>query len=459
MSCVPLPDDLLDRDVFADRLLLFLETERQFVEGALVVTLQAPFGSGKTYFLRKWQERLKANKEGPKPIVLNAWESDYCNDPLLAIISAIHNELTEDKGDKDAEAKWAEIKEALKDVWWFGLGLANSFIASTIGINAVETGQQVEEKKEKREAQQNTIPDVLESFEKKQSALATIKNALKTLFKEDKLNTIIMVDELDRCRPDYAISYLETIKHIFDIPGLVFVLAVDLAQLQTTAKSLFGNDMNFNEYLRKFVQRRIDLPDLKDEYTLERIVKKYYAKYVETEIRGTQFPDALGRIKQLFLTIKPNFRQAQEIFRIIGHLYSCKKEKTQKERYNCCCWFVNTLLLPTLHVTSPDFFESLRKNTITVKEACSQLYQIAKEASHEHKIFWIGGFAFGCFCASNSTDSWDQVWEIFDKTIPIPEETRFSEMRRCFGDIKYYDSDSRVSKICTHIKEISAFGG
>src|SRR3954463_14922075 len=86
--------DKLERRDFALRLEAFLETEIHFVEaGALVLSLNGAFGSGKTTFLEMWRnEIVERRKEGvalPIPIMLNAWESDFCGDPLLALVSAI----------------------------------------------------------------------------------------------------------------------------------------------------------------------------------------------------------------------------------------------------------------------------------------------------------------------------------------------------------------------------------
>ncbi len=69
----------------------------------------------------------------------------------------------------------------------------------------------------------------------------------------------ILIDELDRCRPTYAVEMLETIKHIFDIQGVVFVLATDTAQLQHAIKVIYGEGFDAQNYLGRFFQRRFTL--------------------------------------------------------------------------------------------------------------------------------------------------------------------------------------------------------
>ena len=82
-------EDLIGLKEFATELEDFIKVEKGFVEGSLVISLNAPFGSGKTTFLKMWKNEIK--NQSPKdsqPILvdLNAWESDYYGDPLFAII-------------------------------------------------------------------------------------------------------------------------------------------------------------------------------------------------------------------------------------------------------------------------------------------------------------------------------------------------------------------------------------
>nr|WP_237158141.1 P-loop NTPase fold protein [Shewanella psychrophila] len=69
------------------------------------------------------------------------------------------------------------------------------------------------------------------------------------------------MDELDRCRPSYAVEMLEVIKHFFDMPNVVFVVATDTEQLQHAVKAVYGNDFNANVYLSRFFQRRCTLQE------------------------------------------------------------------------------------------------------------------------------------------------------------------------------------------------------
>ena len=65
---------------------------------------------------------------------------------------------------------------------------------------------------------------------KTKGAIAEFKISLKKALNENDNateNLFVFIDELDRCRPTYAIELLERIKHLLDIDGLVFILAMD----------------------------------------------------------------------------------------------------------------------------------------------------------------------------------------------------------------------------------------
>ena len=69
-----------------------------------------------------------------------------------------------------------------------------------------------------------------------------------------------MIDELDRCRPSYAVELLETAKHLFDVDRIIFVLALNREQLEYAVKALYGNMFDAEGYLRRFFDLDFRLP-------------------------------------------------------------------------------------------------------------------------------------------------------------------------------------------------------
>lgn len=111
-----------------------------------------------------------------------------------------------------------------------------------------------------------------------------MKKWVETVIKKQKLNypAFIFIDELDRCRPSYAVEMLETIKHIFDIKGIVFVVATDTEQLQHAVKAIYGEGFDARLYLGRFFNSRFSLkaPDLRSFLEVHTDISKLSGEYL-----------------------------------------------------------------------------------------------------------------------------------------------------------------------------------
>ena len=79
---------------------------------------------------------------------------------------------------------------------------------------------------------------------------------------------IVIIDELDRCRPDYAIRFLEDFKQYLEIENIIFIFAIDGTQLEASVKHIFG-DINYYGYVRKFIHHEYRLPRLSNSQYLQ----------------------------------------------------------------------------------------------------------------------------------------------------------------------------------------------
>ena len=86
---------------------------------------------------------------------------------------------------------------------------------------------------------------------------------------------IFFIDELDRCRPNFAIELLEVIKHLFYIDNFIFIISIDKDQLSYSIANIYGHNMDTEGYLRRF----FDL-----DYTLPRISSKEYIDLISDDI-------------------------------------------------------------------------------------------------------------------------------------------------------------------------------
>lgn len=358
---------------FAGKLEAFLLKEVEFVEGSLVVSLNAQFGSGKTTFLRMWKNHLDTRRasdpKAPLCILLNAWEDDYCGDPLLSLVDAIEKEITQRSADTKTAHRLASVKEATREVCWFMVGMANSAVSHWTGLDPAAAGDLAEAKKVKR-GQPLTKPNILELFQSRKAALHRLKSALQSLFKDgDKQPVFVLVDELDRCRPDFAVQYLETIKHVFEVEWLAFVLAVDLNQLENSARALFGDGLNFPEYYRKFAHRNIQLP-APDENGMRNLVTKYTDRYLDDPSQEAPRRKSLLNLEntrralvELPYDFRLNPRQVQEAFRILGHLTSAREKKSGDLYYHIAN---ATIFLTFLSIWKPDLFAEFQTGSVSL---------------------------------------------------------------------------------------------
>lgn len=79
----------------------------------------------------------------------------------------------------------------------------------------------------------------------------------------DKL--VVFIDELDRCRPSFAVELLEIIKHYFNNDKVIFVLSTNLSEFQYCIKQYYGDGFNGWKYLDRFIDLRLTVPTISTE--------------------------------------------------------------------------------------------------------------------------------------------------------------------------------------------------
>ena len=358
-------EDAFELKEFAERLERFIEVEHDFVEDSLVLSLTSPFGSGKSTFLRMWKNHLLQNSSSNRPIVisLNAWEEDYCEDPLYAAVSAIVDEI----GEESAE----NIIDAVKEVGPLVVDIIDKESQKRAGISLKGVLKLVKNIRSYKKSRVGTLLDAYSAYTRRHEAMGKLKDAIRVWIDRDvgDSKVLFLVDELDRCRPDYAISYLETIKHIFDIRGAVFILAVDRQQLESSAKKAFGYDLDFAEYYRKFVHREISLPPISFE-NYGKLASLYVSQYLRGGTRFCAAPlrgDDIDMTTSFISSSKLTPRQIQELFRVIGHFFSTVE---QNHISDASGWlFPGTIFMAALRISNIELYNEIGTQKIEVTSA------------------------------------------------------------------------------------------
>ncbi|MCU7864329.1 MAG: KAP family NTPase [Candidatus Thiodiazotropha sp. (ex Lucinoma borealis)] len=278
------PEDLLDRRKYADLLTKYLEG----LDIPFVLNVNAGWGFGKTYFLRNWAESI----ENHPVVYINAWENDFSDDPLITILNSINNELASHLDDNQ-EAKLA-IKELCKLGGRFlkksASIITKSAINKALGPDAVDDLKQLNIAEFAEKSTEFLLEDHNDNSKNMTEFRESLKELVKSITKNSgdlSLPAFIFIDELDRCRPTYAIELLENIKHLFSVQGTVYVIATDSAQLQHSIRAVYGEGFNGVEYLRRFFDREFMLPDPSYMQIAQMLSQKFtaYDKFANTPFK------------------------------------------------------------------------------------------------------------------------------------------------------------------------------
>ena len=258
----------------------------------MVVAIDGQWGSGKTTFLKMWAGELR--KSGFPVVYFDAFENDYVEDAFTAIASEIIS-LAEEKRKANTRIAKQFVKKAI-DVGKVLLrsGLKIGVKAATIGaLDATDFENAANEIAGEAEnltdkylgeflTKQRQQKDAIQGF---RDALVELPALLTEQPAEAEANAnakplIFIIDELDRCRPHFALEVLERIKHFFSVQNVHFVLGTHLDQLNNSVIVAYGPNIDARTYLQKFIQLTFTLVD-SAQHEHERIITKYVAYLVK----------------------------------------------------------------------------------------------------------------------------------------------------------------------------------
>lgn len=279
-------DDKLGRKESADFLTNYL-TKRYALASkhghadTFVLNIRADWGFGKTFFLQRWAKDLKVNY----PIVFfNAWENDFCDDPLIGFIAEINVALS--GYFKEIPVAKRHLDQALsvgrKLIKPVSLGIASVLAKQLSGYSLDQLHKFYSQDSESEEDDSDDGEDkpegeissliskcadvALKEHLDTKATIALFKRRLErlieTLQKEAniQLPLFIFIDELDRCRPTYAIELLEAVKHLFGVNGVYFIVATNLEQLGHSICAVYGERFDSERYLKRFFDQEYLLP-------------------------------------------------------------------------------------------------------------------------------------------------------------------------------------------------------
>ncbi len=281
-------DDLLERGQYAQFLTGYINSKCPPDQRGMVMALDAPWGLGKTFFITHWAEEL--NKSKHHAIIFDAWKNDSAEDPVISFMAELrlglmpfneklpHSDVIKEKinqakvnlrkailpvGKVLAKSAFKyltktsieEVSDAIKDSTEGGEKITQNISkAAEVSQEALNAGldlffdQALEGQKERNRA--------IDDFQK------SLEDLLGTMRNEGVIEgpLYVFIDELDRCRPDYAIRLLEGIKHLFNVKGVAFVVSTNIEQLSKAIGAVYGLHFDGRQYLKRFFDVEYDLP-------------------------------------------------------------------------------------------------------------------------------------------------------------------------------------------------------
>ena len=287
----PFKNDKLDRRQSAEVLKDLLSN----INEPFVLAVDSPYGTGKTTFLKMFTQLLK--KDGFRCISFNAWENDYMADPLAALVGALSKDLG--KGKLAAKVK-TTAKAVLKRIIPVGLKIAT--------IGALDADKELE--KIVSEYNEKQASDLMDGYEKQIDAVKKFKESLSEYANDGKADSkpvVFIIDELDRCRPDFALELLERIKHFFNVEGYIFILAYDKKQMGSMLKTIYGQELDVNGYLHRFIDLEYKMPRSSPLAYIQLLFQKHHVvQYFEKRAQKDRYGQQYYETIQALLVIMPN---------------------------------------------------------------------------------------------------------------------------------------------------------
>ncbi len=246
----------------------------ELIEGNGYISLDAKWGDGKTFFVRQIEETLKyfrakmmETEEKPLknlesyeylkeseaikltnvehlylPVYYNAWMYDDHNDPLMSLLLVMTKQCG---GSYNTNINMKSLGERLMTV-------ASSLPISIKKINPAMIVKNI----------QDGNMDILSAVKTEEDIKECVKNVLKDIIVEKTEKLVIFIDELDRCKPSFAIEMLERIKHYFDDERIIFVVSLNKEQLIHTISNYYGSEFDATRYLNRFFDISVNLPEI-----------------------------------------------------------------------------------------------------------------------------------------------------------------------------------------------------
>ena len=370
--------DIFQRSGFGEGLLNLVTTS----EDPLVILLDSPWGTGKTTFIKMWAGELR--KRGLPVIYFDAFENDHVDNGFVAIAAEVIR-LSQALKKTKAPAYKKFVKKAGR---LGGILLRTSarigVKAATLGAIDVADFESLKTVAEDIAKEASTKADEYvecilklqsqekESLEALRTALAGLAESFANGKEGGHLPIVFIIDELDRCKPSFALELLERVKHIFSIPNVHFLLAAQLGQLENSVRFSYGNDIDALAYLQKFYNVVVHFPNPVARH--ERLVPKFVG-YLASAM-------SLGKDDMAMVTQVAEVRSLS--FRTVERIATCLALARAFVPKNHLWISPIVSVLCVMKIIAPQLFYRARERKLTISEIEKFLGFDSKQKDRAH---------------------------------------------------------------------------
>ncbi|MCJ8046597.1 KAP family P-loop NTPase fold protein [Blautia sp. NSJ-166] len=243
--------DYLQRTQDLDNLITVIHNLSQMKTGS-TFAINGRWGCGKTFLLNLLEEKLKANCEDPSEesryfiVRYDCWKNNFYTEPIIPMLSSVIEAL-----DLESSNVTDGILNAIKETSSEYIG---ALLKNTIGFNPINIVDNLDKHIQKQQEATFAFDNIFAL----KKALNNVRGSLEALAENKTI--LFIVDELDRCLPEYSIRVLENIHHIFSgIDNFITLLAIDRDELTQVIKTAYGTDIDTSAYLKKIIDFYVQL--------------------------------------------------------------------------------------------------------------------------------------------------------------------------------------------------------
>lgn len=304
-------EDKFERHKYIPRLVEQIESKK---EDCFVMQISGQYGSGKTFFANLLRKYLEG--KGVNTLYYNAWENDYANNPFISFCNIFIQKFKVDTPDKDGfkTAALNLLKNNTVPLFFFALkqiiGIDFTKYAETIATTAKDID-------DNSNLHLKACNQLLQNEQNRTATIKIFREELEKLSGDKPL--VVFIDDLDRCKPDFAIQLLENIKHLFCVKGITFVITVDDEQLKSTVQTFYGLK-NAEGYLYKIIDHKFSLPLASYKGFITKQLNSYNINPVKSPFGEAFFSNVLNNLGFLFDLSLRDFE------RIFKHVHLPMKE-------------------------------------------------------------------------------------------------------------------------------------